>query len=134
MKFSGILRKNMIKGGLDRIAVKMDEFYKTSILSKTSSLSLSFDPTYAPTEHIITVAEIVGVPETTVTMWRNQNYDFVSELEQRRLDHWNKQVDRLRSLIPNAIDVLMSGLDSGNKQFLWGGNVVQVKHMVLEVY
>ena len=59
-----------VSGGIDRIPVRINEFYKRNVLGKTSSLSLHFDPTYAPTEHITTIAEIVGLPSVVSDYWK----------------------------------------------------------------
>lgn len=53
------------------------------------------------------VADLVGVTRQTVNEWRNHNSVFVAELNSCRQEIWGNQVDRLRSLIDNAIDVLV---------------------------
>lgn len=52
------------------------------------------------------VAEKVGVSRQTVTNWRLNNLTFQAELNRRRKDLWGASKDRMRSLIPKAIDRL----------------------------
>lgn len=51
-------------------------------------------------------AEVVGVARQTVTEWRNNNANFIAELNRRRQEVWGGQVDRLRQLVAKAVDVL----------------------------
>ena len=53
------------------------------------------------------VADSVGVTRQTINEWRNHNSVFVAKLNSRRQALWGNQVDRLRSLIENAIDILV---------------------------
>ena len=52
------------------------------------------------------VAEAVGVTRQTVCGWRNHQPAFAAALNARRLDVWGGAVDRLRSLLPKALDAL----------------------------
>jgi transcriptional regulator with XRE-family HTH domain len=52
------------------------------------------------------VAEKVGVSRQTVTNWRLNNLVFQAELHRLRKDLWGNSKDRMRALIPKAIDRL----------------------------
>ena len=58
------------------------------------------------------VAEQIGVSRQTVNQWKNQDDDFIYELNKQRSEIWNQFGDHYRSLIPKAIKVLEEGLDS----------------------
>ena len=62
-------------------------------------------------------AEAVGVCRQTVTRWRLTDWFFQSELKRKRAQLWNGALDRLRSLIPKAIDVLEFRLSKNNGDF-----------------
>jgi hypothetical protein len=62
------------------------------------------------------VAEVVGVNRVTVTKWRNYDAHFQAELNIRRKQVWGTSVDRLRSLLPRALDVLEAELDHGKQR------------------
>ncbi|MFA5543730.1 MAG: helix-turn-helix domain-containing protein, partial [Bacilli bacterium] len=63
------------------------------------------------------VAEAVGVTRQTVTGWRNDNASFAAELNRRRQEVWGGQVERLRLLVKQAVDVLEENLNqTGNLQ------------------
>jgi hypothetical protein len=52
------------------------------------------------------VAKAVGVNRVTVTRWRLYNPAFEAELNCRRKAVWGASVDRLRTLLPRALDAL----------------------------
>lgn len=56
------------------------------------------------------VAEKVGVSRQTVTNWRLNNLAFQAELNRKRKDMWGSSKDRMRALIPKAIDRLEKSL------------------------
>ncbi len=60
-------------------------------------------------------AALVGVTRVTVTRWRLDDPVFKAELNQRRAEVWNGAIDRLRSLIPKAIEVLVAMLEDKQK-------------------
>ncbi|MEH6986174.1 hypothetical protein, partial [Priestia megaterium] len=60
------------------------------------------------------VAKIVGVNRVTVTKWRNYDIYFQAELNKRRKELWNVSIDKIRSLIPKAIERLEQELESGD--------------------
>lgn len=51
-------------------------------------------------------AQAVNVTRQTVWAWRNDNYDFIAELNRRRADIWNSQTEKLRTLASQALGVL----------------------------
>ena len=58
-------------------------------------------------------ANAVKVNRVTVTKWRNYDPVFAAELNRRRTELWGGAVDRLRALIPRALDALEEELASG---------------------
>jgi hypothetical protein len=60
-------------------------------------------------------AELLGLSRTCVAKWRL--YDIVCQatLNRRRAEVWSVGIDRLRSLIPQALDVLTEELDKRNR-------------------
>jgi len=65
-------------------------------------------------------AEAVGVVRQTVSEWLNQHDGFRAAVNQRRHELWAAVTDRLRSLVPKALDVLEEGLTAGNVQAALG--------------
>jgi hypothetical protein len=57
------------------------------------------------------VAEAVGLHRVTVTKWRLYDPWFQAELNRRRLDLWGVAAERLRALLPKALDVIERELD-----------------------
>jgi transposase-like protein len=64
--------------------------------------------------NVTRVAEQVGVARQTVSEWLNQNPAFEAAVNQRRQENWDNASNRLRSLLPNALDVLEQALTGGN--------------------
>lgn len=62
------------------------------------------------------VAEAVGVHRVTVTKWRIYDPHFQAELNRRRKELWGASVDRLRSLLPTALDALEQELVQGKQR------------------
>jgi len=60
------------------------------------------------------VAEVVGVSRQTVCGWRLYDPYFQAELNKRRKEVWGASVDRLRSLLPKALEVLERELEGGD--------------------
>lgn len=58
------------------------------------------------------VAEAVNVSRQTVNQWQNHDAVFIAELNVRRQALWGSQLERLRSLVKKAVDVLESDLES----------------------
>ncbi|MCM3670278.1 hypothetical protein M3181_14945 [Mesobacillus maritimus] len=59
-------------------------------------------------------ADIIGVNRVTVTKWRNYDLHFKAELNKRRKEVWGSSIDRMRSLIPKAIERLEKEIDMEN--------------------
>jgi hypothetical protein len=59
-------------------------------------------------------ADAVGVNRVTITKWRNYDPWFQAELNQRRQDVWGGSVDRLRGLLPRALERIERELDGPN--------------------
>jgi hypothetical protein len=57
------------------------------------------------------VAEGLAVNRTTVWRWRREDLAFQAELNRRRYEIWNSSVERLRSLVPAALDALAEELE-----------------------
>jgi hypothetical protein len=58
-------------------------------------------------------ADAVGVNRVTVTRWRLYDPEFEAELNRRRAAVSGTAVDRLRALLPRALDALEAELDGG---------------------
>jgi len=58
-------------------------------------------------------AELLNLSRTCVTEWRCYSPVFQAALNRRRAEIWGAAADRLRSLIPQALDVLAAALGSG---------------------
>lgn len=58
--------------------------------------------------------EKAGVARETVTRWRNDNADFIAELNRRRAALWGSAQDRLRGMVRQALDVLESALQAND--------------------
>lgn len=62
------------------------------------------------------VAEAVGVNRVTVTKWRNYHPGFQAELNRRRRNMWGASAERLRGLLPKALDVIEAELRDGKNK------------------
>ncbi|NMB13518.1 MAG: hypothetical protein GX977_14670 [Firmicutes bacterium] len=60
-------------------------------------------------------AEAVGVARQTVTTWRNENPDFIAELNRQRQEVWSANLDQLRQLVGKAVTVLAEDLEGEDK-------------------
>jgi hypothetical protein len=56
-------------------------------------------------------AELLGLSRTCITKWRLYDPAFQAALNRRRAEVWGVGIDRLRSLIPKALDALADELD-----------------------
>lgn len=72
-------------------------------------------------------AEEVGVHRVTVTKWANRHPAFRAEMNARRRQVWAASVDRLRALVPKAVQCIENELDTG------GPNAVRAALKVLEL-
>ena len=57
-------------------------------------------------------AEQLGLSRTAVTKWRLYDPVFQAALNLRRAEVWGAGIDRLRSLIPKALDALAEEVES----------------------
>jgi transposase-like protein len=62
---------------------------------------------------ITETAEKLGVARQTVSEWRNHNPGFQAAINSRRQDLWQAQSDRLRALLPKALNLLEGAIDDG---------------------
>jgi hypothetical protein len=61
--------------------------------------------------NITTAAETAGVSRQTVSEWKNQHLGFQAALNAKRQELWEAMTDRLRNLLPKALDVVAAELD-----------------------
>jgi hypothetical protein len=61
------------------------------------------------------VARELGVDRTTVWRWRSNDAAFQAELNWRRYELWTASVERLRGLVPSALDALCEELEGPRK-------------------
>ena len=60
-------------------------------------------------------AETLGIHRTTIARWRAAHPAFQAELARRRAELYGAATERLRSLVPKALDVLQAGLDGDDR-------------------
>lgn len=58
------------------------------------------------------VADKINVNRVTVTKWRNYDIYFQAELNKRRKEIWGASIDKMRALVPKAIERLEKEFDS----------------------
>jgi hypothetical protein len=73
------------------------------------------------------VSEKVGVARQTVTNWRLYNPIFQAELNRKRKEIWGSSGDRMRSLLPKALDRLEKTLMDDNDPNGWRAALEMVK-------
>ncbi len=59
-------------------------------------------------------AEAVGVTRQTVSEWLNHSLPFQAALNLRQQELWRDSSERLRSLVPKALEILAGRMDSGS--------------------
>jgi hypothetical protein len=64
-------------------------------------------------------ADLLGLSRTCITKWRLYDPVFQAGLNQRRAEVWGAGIDRLRSLIPQALDVLGEELARQDNPHRW---------------
>ena len=57
-------------------------------------------------QNLTAAAIALGVTRETVSGWTNHNPVFIVALTQRRQELWDSMAERLRGLLPNALDVI----------------------------
>ncbi len=60
------------------------------------------------------VAKEIGIARQTVSKWANQDSHFQAELNTRRYEMWNGLTDRLRGLLPKALEVVENELQNSD--------------------
>jgi len=65
------------------------------------------------------VAEKVGVARQTITNWRLYHPGFQAELNRRRREIWGSSGDRMRSLLPKALDRIEKTLSDDDNPNAW---------------
>jgi hypothetical protein len=60
------------------------------------------------------VADEVRVNRVTVTKWRNYDIYFQAELNKRRKGIWSASLDKMRALVPKAMERLEKEIDNEN--------------------
>lgn len=58
----------------------------------------------------VEAAKAAGAAEATVSRWMHGNALFVATLNQRRQDVWDTRAERLRDLVPLAIDIIEAAM------------------------
>lgn len=59
-------------------------------------------------------ADAAGVNRVTVSKWRLYDPAFQAALNARRQEVWGASADKLRSLVPKALDALAAAMEGGN--------------------
>ena len=72
------------------------------------------------------VALAVNRRRQTICEWRHDPV-FIAALNTRRIEIWGHSIDRLRGLLPKALDVLEGALDDGDVRTAW--RVVELASM-----
>ncbi len=62
------------------------------------------------------VAEFVGVERVTVNNWRNRKPEFIDELNRRRCELFESEMNRLRSLITSSVEALSECINSRDER------------------
>lgn len=71
-------------------------------------------------------ADAVGVNRVTVSKWRLYDPWFQAELNRRRQDLWGTAAERLRGMLPKALDVLEGQLDDPDRRLTAAVQVVKL--------
>ncbi len=71
-------------------------------------------------------AKAVGVSRQTVCGWRNHHPAFVAALNARRLETWGASSDRLRALLPKALDCLEGAITGEAPDWKAAAKVVEL--------
>ena len=60
------------------------------------------------------VAAAIGAAAATVSEWQADNPAFIAEVNRRRREAWATAQDRLRALVPQALDALAQAVEAGD--------------------
>ncbi len=89
------------------MTTKSDDQEQTALTPRQASVA----DLLATGSSVTAAAEVAGVTRQTASEWLNQNYVFRAELNRRRNELWREHSERLRSLIPKALEVLERQLE-----------------------
>ncbi len=95
-----------------RRPTKPDTENETLMLSPKQELAVDLLATGAT---VTATAETSGVTRQTVSEWLNAHSGFRAALNRRRQELWAESTDRIRALLPKALDVLGDELE-GDKR------------------
>ncbi len=76
------------------------------------------------------VAEGLGVQRAMLARWRRYDVAFRAELNRRRQEVWGDAADRLRALVPRAVQKLSEALESSEQSWQVALAVLKVAGMV----
>jgi hypothetical protein len=62
------------------------------------------------------VASDLELDRSTVWRWRTADPAFRAELARRREELWRSSADRMRALMPRALDVIEKAIEEGDRQ------------------
>jgi len=71
-------------------------------------------------------AEAVGVSRQTVCGWRNHHPAFIAALNASRLETWGASSDRLRALLPKALDCLEGAITGEAPEWKAAAKIVEL--------
>lgn len=60
------------------------------------------------------VAAAIGTDVATVARWQTDGPAFIAEVNRRRQEVWRQAQDRLRALVPQALDTLAQAVEAGD--------------------
>jgi len=101
---------------------KPDTANETLALSPKQELAVDLLATGAT---VTAAAEASGVTRQTASEWLNAHAGFRAALNRRRQELWAESTDRLRALLPKALDVLGDEL-AGEKRLAAAVHVVRM--------
>lgn len=67
---------------------------------------------------ITDAAEAVETSRQTVSEWLNRNPAFIAALNARRAELWGETADRLRALLPRAVETIAAAIEAGGPDAL----------------
>lgn len=65
-------------------------------------------------KNVTETAEAIGVARQTVSDWLNNQAAFIAAYNARRQELWGAASERLRAMVPKALEVLEGDLTAGN--------------------
>ena len=71
-------------------------------------------------------AEVTGVSRQTVNGWKNHHPPFMAALNARRAEVWEVAGDRLRALLPKALDALEGSLSGVEPDWRAAAKVIEL--------